>query len=235
MLTGRLVVLREVSFDDVGSLHVLVASDPKVTQYISPPPRDVRAMQGFVAWAHQQRAAGTLLCYAVVPHGLAHAVGIFQVRKLQPDFVVAEWGFVLGSAFWGTGMFEDAAGLIADLAFDTLGVHRLEGRAVTVNARGNGALTKIGANGEAVLRDGFKRHNEFLPQYLWTLRSVDWANRRTAARQRFTAADVEQQIQAAIADARQRLAAVRPSTSSAERSEVAPSPFYICDRKLSDD
>jgi len=31
-----------------------------------------------------------------------------------------------------------------------LGAHRIEGRAATANARGNGALLKIGATSEAV-------------------------------------------------------------------------------------
>jgi len=151
VLTGTLVSLREVAFEDVPSLHVLIASDPKVTAHISPPPHSIYALQGFVAWAHRQRAAGKFLCYAVVPHGLQHAVGLFQIRKLQPNFFAAEWGFVLGSSFWSTGMFEDAAVLVADFAFDTLGVDRLEARAVTTNVRANGALNKIGAKGEVAV------------------------------------------------------------------------------------
>lgn len=229
VLTGNLVSLREVEFSDVPSLHVLIASDPRVTEFISPPPPSIRAMQGFVAWAHEQRAAGKLLCYAVVPNGLKYAVGLFQVRKLQPDFVLAEWGFALGASFWGTGIFQDAAVLVADFAFDTLGVHRLEGRAVTANARANGALTKIGAKGEAVLRAGLQRQNVFLTQYLWTLRSVEWQNQRTEMRGRFSASDVEHQIHHAIEDARQLLAAAAPAPDSVT-DDIPKHPFLVWDR-----
>jgi hypothetical protein len=31
-----------------------------------------------------------------------YRVGIIQVRQLQADFKAAEWGFGIGSAFWGT-------------------------------------------------------------------------------------------------------------------------------------
>jgi N-acetyltransferase len=216
-----------VAFDDVPSLYVLISSDPKVTAHISPPPASMRALQGFVAWARHQREAGTLLCYAVVPHGLQHAVGLFQVRKLQPDFFVAEWGFVLGSSFWSTGIFQDAAVLVADFAFDTLGVHRLEARAVTSNARGNGALTKIGATGEAVLRDALKRDNVLLPQYLWSIRSVEWQERRSAIRNRFSADAVDSQIHDAISEARKILAAAAPA-GSPEGARLHP--FFICDQ-----
>jgi RimJ/RimL family protein N-acetyltransferase len=225
------VSLREIAFDDVPSLYVLISSDPKVTEFISPPPPSMRALQGFVAWAHRERAAGKLLCYAVVPKGLQHAVGIFQVRKLQPDFFVAEWGFVLGSSFWGTGIFEDAAVLVADFAFDTLGVDRLEGRAVTSNARGNGALTKIGAKGEAVLRAGLKRDNVLLTQYLWTLRRIDWSQ-RSAIGTRFSREHVEKQIEDAIAEARELLAAA-PRASSSGSAPLHP--FFIWDQPDGED
>lgn len=227
VLTGNAVELREVAFEDVPSLHVLIASDPKVTAHISPPPPNIRALQGFVKWAHEQREAGKLACYAVVPRELRHAVGFFQIRKLQPDFFVAEWGFVLGSAFWGTGIFEDAAILVVDFAFDTLGIHRLEARAVTANERGNGALNKLGAAGEAVLRSGLRRGNVLLTQYLWTLRADEWAARRSAVRKRFSATDVERQIQTAIDEARRVIEAAGPSR--AEKTSEPLHPFLIWD------
>jgi len=232
VLTGTLVSLREVAFEDVPSLHVLIASDPKVTAHISPPPHSIYALQGFVAWAHRQRAAGKFLCYAVVPHGLQHAVGLFQIRKLQPNFFAAEWGFVLGSSFWSTGMFEDAAVLVADFAFDTLGVDRLEARAVTTNVRANGALNKIGAKGEALLRDALRRENVLLPQYLWTLRSVEWHQRRSAIRSRFSAETVERQIQDAITETRRLLAQTAPSTPP---DDLPLHPFLIWNDTGTDD
>ncbi len=228
VLTGNLVQLREIAFEDAPSLHVLVASDPKVTEHISAPPADVHALQGFIAWAHQQRAAGKLVVYAVVPKGLKYAVGLFQIRKLQPDFFVAEWGFVLGSSFWGTGVFEDAATLVADFAFDTLGVDRLEGRSVTGNLRGNAALQKIGATGEAVLRSAMRRGNVLLSQYLWSLRSADWHKQRTAIRERFSPDALEHRIKAAVDEARQVQAAAAPMGKPA--GDVPLHPFFVWDQ-----
>jgi RimJ/RimL family protein N-acetyltransferase len=226
------VSLREVAFADVPSLSALISGDPKVTAHISPPPASMLALQGFVEWAHRQRVAGKLVCYGVVPKGLQYAVGLFQVRKLQPDFFAAEWGFVLGSSFWSTGIFEDAAVLVADFAFDTLGVHRLEARAATANIRGNAALNKIGANGEAILRDALRRGNVLLPQYLWSLRAVDWQQRRSTMRGRFSADDVEKQIHDAISEARRLVGAATPPASS----ENAPlRPFVIWDHSDAED
>jgi RimJ/RimL family protein N-acetyltransferase len=81
---------------------------------------------------------------------------------------------VLGSPFWGTGVFQEGAELMMEFAFDTVGVHRLEARAALRNARGNAALKKIGAKQEGILRKSFLRNGEYLDQALWTVLDEDW-------------------------------------------------------------
>jgi len=53
-------------------------------------------------------------------------------------------------------------------------VHRLEARAAVQNGRGNGALRKLGAVQEGVLRKSFLRNGEYLDQVLWTIMDEDW-------------------------------------------------------------
>jgi ribosomal-protein-serine acetyltransferase len=109
-----------------------------------------------------------------VPDGSDAAVGIFQVRSVAPGFTAAEWGFALGSNFWGGGIFVSSARLVADFAFDQMGVHRLEARAVVENGRANGALRKIGANAEGVLAKSFLHNDAYLDQVVWTITANDW-------------------------------------------------------------
>jgi hypothetical protein len=158
---------------------------------------------------------------------------MFQVRKLQPDFLVAEWGFALGSSFWGTGVFEDAAALVADFAFDTLGADRLEGRSITTNLRGNAALQKIGATGEALLRSALRRGNVLLSQYLWSLRSVDWSKRRSTIHERFSTDVLEDRIRSAVDEARRLQAAAAPAGKPA--GDVPLHPFFVWDPVKPDD
>jgi RimJ/RimL family protein N-acetyltransferase len=179
VLHGAYAALREIRPADALTLASYLG-DPGVRRYISPPPTSSGAFQGFVRWAQQQRAAGTMICFAVVPHGSEHAVGLFQIRSLTPDFSTAEWGFALAVPFWGTGIFKDAASVAADFAFQTLRVHRLEARAVTSNDRGNGALAKLGAQGEAVLRGGLICDGGRQDQFLWTLIADEWRGHRAA-------------------------------------------------------
>ena len=173
VLTGTQATLRELRTADAPSLLTMLTMD-EVARFISPPPTTVDGFERFIAWTHQERTAGRYICFAVVPTGFDTAVGIFQIRQLEPSFDTAEWGFAIGSPFWGTGLFADAARLTVDFAFDTVGVHRLEARAATANGRGNGALAKIGAVREALLRRSFLRRGEYLDQVLWSIVRDDW-------------------------------------------------------------
>jgi len=177
VMTGSMVTLRELRLSDAMSLLAMLSSE-EVSRFISPPPATLEGFERFIAWTIRERAAGNYACFAVVPHGMDSAVGIFQVRQLEPDFATAEWGFALGSAFWGTGVFMDGARLVVDFAFDTIGTHRLEARAAIANGRGNGALRKLGAMQEGILRKSFLRNGEYLDQALWTILDEDWRTHR---------------------------------------------------------
>ena len=173
VLSGDMVTLRELEFRDAPSLLALL-STAEVSRFISPPPTTVEGFERFITWAKRERERGTYVCFAVVPHGMSTAVGLFQVRQLEPGFATAEWGFALGSAFWGTGIFADGARLTVDFAFEVLGSSRLEARAAVANGRGNGALRKIGAVQEAVLRQSFLWNGQYIDQALWSIVHSDW-------------------------------------------------------------
>jgi ribosomal-protein-alanine N-acetyltransferase len=173
VLGARSVTLREVRLSDAASLLEMLATD-EVARFISPPPTTVEGFERFIAWTHRERAAGNYVCFAVVPGGFDTAIGIFQVRQLERGFATAEWGFAIGAPFWGTGVFVDAARAILEFAFETIGVHRLEARAAIANGRGNGALAKLGAVKEVVLRHSFLRNGQYYDQALWSIVKDEW-------------------------------------------------------------
>ena len=173
VLTGKRVALRELRASDAASLFAMLTTE-EVSRFISPPPSTVEGFERFIAWTIRQRAAGSYVCFAVTVPGFDTAIGIFQIRETEPGFGTAEWGFAIGSPFWGTGVFQEGAELVVDFAFNTVGVHRLEARSAVRNGRGNGALQKIGAVQEGVLRKSFVRNGEQLDQVLWAILDEDW-------------------------------------------------------------
>lgn len=167
------ITLRELRASDAPALFAHVTTQ-EVARFISPPPSTLESFERFIAWAEREREAGRYACFAVVPDGYDAAIGLFQVRQLDPTFGMAEWGFAIGSAYWGSGLFALGAKLVIDFAFEVIGVHRLEARAVVENGRGNGALRKTGAVQEGILRKSFLRGGKYVDQAVWAILRDDW-------------------------------------------------------------
>jgi len=145
-----------------------------VSRFISPPPTTVEGFERFIAWTLRQRTAGSYACFAVTLQGFDTAICIFQLRETEPGFGTAEWGFAIGSQFWGTGVFQQSAEMMLQFAFETVGVHRLEARAAVQNGRGNGALLKMGAVQEGILRKSFQKDGAYLDQVLYAILEDDY-------------------------------------------------------------
>ena len=177
VLSGTNFTLRELRIEDAPSLLAMLTTE-EVARFISPPPTTVEGFERFIGWTHRERAAGNYACFAIVPRGMTTAIGIFQVRALDPGFGTAEWGFAMGSQFWGSGIFAEGARMIIDFAVDVIGAHRLEARAAVANGRGNGALRKIGAVQEGILRRSFLRNGQRHDQVLWGILADDWRLQR---------------------------------------------------------
>jgi RimJ/RimL family protein N-acetyltransferase len=181
-LRGELVTLRELRPSDAPSLLGQLSND-EVLEYVPGAPRSLAGFQRFVAWARTQSRAGQHLTFGVVPHGRRAAVGFLQIWPVEGGFSTAEWGFVIGRCFWGTGVFDDAARLLIDLAFGRLGVARLEARVVDGDRRGNAALRRLGAVHEGRLRCGFRSNGAVRDYMMWSILARDWAAREPPLRE----------------------------------------------------
>jgi ribosomal-protein-alanine N-acetyltransferase len=220
-LQGALTTLREVAASDVYPLFTLF-SDPAVSAYMAPPPPTLAKFAGFVEWSHQQRAQGRGICFGIVPDGMTAAAGILQVRR-EPTSTDAEWGFVLSTHFWSTGVFSDAANVLAKFAFTTMRVERLEARIALRNRRAQAAVQKLGARFETTLAGASPQGIARDPELVWILREHDWRNR--ARDPRVSAHDPAQRVRTAV-DAAERELRRRETPESVE-----PYPLFLFDRR----
>jgi len=173
VLKGRKLMLRELVSSDALSLLAMLSTE-EVSKFISPPPTTPQGFEKFVTWTRRERQNGNQFTFGMVPEGCDHAVGLVQIRAIAPRFSVAEWGFAVGSPFWGTGIFLASARMALDFAFQHTAVNRLEARAVVQNGRGNSALRKLGAVQEGVLRGSLLKDGKYLDQVMWSIISQDW-------------------------------------------------------------
>ena len=178
-IRGEKATLREVNAGDAPALLAMLSSE-EVAEFVSPLPRTVEGFEGFIAEAQQDRMCGNSFCFGIVPEGYEDAMGVFQVRQLEPGFGSAEWGFAIGSPFWGRGIFVEGAKAVIDFSFGVVGMQRLEARSIASNGRGNAALRKVGAFQESTLRRSFQRNGRYFDQILWSILKDDWRQTKVA-------------------------------------------------------
>jgi RimJ/RimL family protein N-acetyltransferase len=190
---------------------------------MAPPPPTLAKFAGFVEWSHQERAQGRGVCFGIVPDGMTAAVGILQVRFLNSTSTEAEWGFVLSTHFWSTGVFSDSAKVLVEFAFGTMHLDRLEARISLRNRRSQAAVQKLGARFESTLPSASPHGIPRDPETVWALKEHDWRNR--ARDPRVSSEDARQRIRIAIEAAESEL------RRSEAPETVEPYPLFLFDRR----
>lgn len=173
LLAGRTVVLREPVSQDLGALFDLLSLSDAARFGLDEPITEL-GVQQFLDRAARERAVGLSLSWAVT-HGASRAVvGLVQVKQLDPAFEAAEFECTITPSSRGNGAFIEAARLVGSFVFGSLGTHRLEARVLLQNGRANGALRKLGAVEEGVLRRSVRRGGQYFDQVLWSMLKEDW-------------------------------------------------------------
>ena len=178
VLRGIECTLREPVTADAAAL--LMALGPHDLRDFAPLPATptISGVEALIAAVQEHRAAGTAACWAVVPTNAEAPVGLIVVRALDHAFTMVSVSAVVAAEFRGTGLFQDAARALLDGLFGSLGVHRIEVRVDVRNARANGALRKLGATQEGVLRHAQYRDGAYRDHVLWAMVSGDWHTQR---------------------------------------------------------
>jgi RimJ/RimL family protein N-acetyltransferase len=180
VLAGRSVVLREPTTHDLGPLVDLLSLADATHFGLEEPPTDL-AIQQLIDRAVRDRTNGTAFTYVLELAATRAVVGLFQVRQLDPSFEAAEWECTLTPPSRGTGVFLEAVRLVGSFAFGSAGVHRFEARVLVQNGRANGALRKLGAVQEGVLRRSLRYGGDYVDQVLWSVLKEDWGDHWVAA------------------------------------------------------
>jgi RimJ/RimL family protein N-acetyltransferase len=174
-LTGRMVMLREPTTEDLGPLFDLLSLGDATRFGLEEPVTDVEIVE-LIDRATRERAAGVSFTYLVTLGPARTVAGLMQVRRLDPAFEAAEWECTIAPSLRGTGIFMEAASLLGSFTFGSVGAHRIEARVLLQNGRASGALRKLGAVQEGVLRRSVRYGDEYFDQVLWSVLKEDWGD-----------------------------------------------------------
>jgi RimJ/RimL family protein N-acetyltransferase len=184
VLAGRVITLREPSAQDLGPLVDLLSIADATRFGIEDPTIAELSVRAFIERVARERRAGLAFTYAITMSVSRVVVGLVQMRQLDPTFEAAEWECTVVPSSRGTGIFVEAACLVGSFAFAQVGTHRLEARVLLQNGRANGALRKLGAVQEGILRRSVRHDGKYLDQVLWSMLKEDWGDHWVSTAQR---------------------------------------------------
>lgn len=152
LLTERLT-LRPFVLADAQAVQRL-AGDRAVadtTERIPHPYKDGMA-EAWIA-IHAQRFTERQECtFAIVLRETSEVIGSIGLT-LSMTHQRGELGYWVGRSFWGRGYCTEAAQAMLDYGFNTLGLHRIQGRHLSRNPASGRVMVKIGMQHEGRLRD----------------------------------------------------------------------------------
>lgn len=152
-LAGPHCLLRELDDADVVPLHTLMA-DPRVFDRVLddelPSLDEVRAL---VPTWREEAAAEPRLAYRLAAVDGDRLVGMGTLTVESAQHRRGEIGYVLSADHWGRGLGTEVAGLLLRLAFEQVGLHRVEATTRPDHVASRRVLEKVGMRLEGVSRD----------------------------------------------------------------------------------
>ncbi|MBB6048408.1 GNAT family N-acetyltransferase [Armatimonas rosea] len=174
-LTGDRVCLRGVALTDTDAVFA-IWSDPEAMRYWSHPPYTERAQaEAKLTGDLASSAAGSALPWAITLVGDDQLIGMCTLHQIDLSNGRAEVGYLLGRSYWGQGLATEAASLVIDYAFTTLGLRRLEADIDPRNTGSQRLLERLGFERDGYLRERWCVAGEVSDSALYGLLAREWS------------------------------------------------------------
>jgi RimJ/RimL family protein N-acetyltransferase len=181
--TERLLLrpFTDTDLDDVTAYHAL----PEVVRYLYWQVRDRDQVRELLVQRRQRyRLAeeGDVASLAVVLAATGRVIGEVNLHWVSVVNRQGEFGFVFHPDFQGHGYASEASTRVLDLAFESLGLHRVYGRADGKNVASAALMRRLGMRQEAhfVQNEIFK--GEWGDEVVFAILAHEWASRQGSER-----------------------------------------------------
>ncbi len=161
ILDSKRVLLRPIINSDLE--HVFKGlSHPEVIKYYGISFNSLEATKEQMIWFANLEKNGTGIWWAVCSKDSGRFLGAGGLNNLSKKNKKAEIGFWLLPEHWGKGFMTETMPLIYNYAFDTIGLHRIEGFVDTENVNCKNALGKLQFNFEGTMQDCEFKNGAFI-------------------------------------------------------------------------
>jgi RimJ/RimL family protein N-acetyltransferase len=165
ILEDERVLLKPLTAADIGLLLPYAINEPDTWKYSAVNPAGEEGMRSYVSEALKARAESKEYAFIVYDKQYNEYAGCTRFYDIQPQYQSLQLGYTwYGEKFRGTGLNNHCKFLLLQLAFDELGILRVEFRADANNARSIAAMKGLGCKVDGILRsvmplpDGTRRN-----------------------------------------------------------------------------
>jgi len=152
-LQGEMLVLRPIRADDADAMWDLV-SDPEAMRLMGTSRTWTRPEVD--AWCAATLADPTRIDLAVTAAGHDEYLGETVLDAIDETLGSAHLRLVMRPAYRGRGYGTEAISLVLGLAFDGLGLHRVEIDVLSINTRAQAIYENLGFRVEGRRRDAYR-------------------------------------------------------------------------------
>jgi ribosomal-protein-alanine N-acetyltransferase len=180
-LIGERITLREVEPDDAPDA-LAWSSDPTFFRYLAYEP--IAALEDearFLAGLARQAGERPRVQYHLGIEWLEdrRIVGIARLGVSSPTHRGGDIGYGVRRDMWAQGIASEAAGLLLDFGFGTLGLHRISATRHPENVASGRVLDKLGMRYEGRHRDDMFEHGQWRDSLIYAIVEDDWRERRS--------------------------------------------------------
>jgi RimJ/RimL family protein N-acetyltransferase len=174
VLNSDRLILREFKDSDLEAVHAY-GSDIEVVRYMEWGPNTRAESEDFLARAKSEslkdpRALYELAVIEAATDELIGGIGL-HTKGMQ-----AMLGYCFARPAWGKGFATEAAQLLVDYGFNTLGLHRIWAKCDTENISSLRVLEKIGMRQEGCLKHDCQIRGEWRDNALFAILEDDWVS-----------------------------------------------------------
>jgi RimJ/RimL family protein N-acetyltransferase len=172
--TARLLLreFREGDFDDIHAY----ACVPEVSRFMTWGPNTLEDTRAFLGRALTQQADWPRKHVGLAVERDGRVIGSIRM-DLQGDDGEADLGYTLSADHWGQGLASEAAAAMLEVAFGTLGLHRVGATCDVENTGSFGVMRKLGMRREAHFRQDKLVRGVWRDSYLYAILAEEWASR----------------------------------------------------------
>lgn len=151
--------------------------DREVTQFSLSSYAYPQSLADIKNWLSTINSSNKVVSFGVCCAKTDQLIGYAGIASISYLNRCGEYFILIGDkAYWGKGIATQVTKLITDYGFKSLGLHRIELTAFTVNSAAVRAYEKAGYQHEGVLRQAGFRHGEFFDKVMMSVLVNEWVS-----------------------------------------------------------